>query len=157
MTPAKTSGKRCAHETPQWHLADCNEDGWKCAECGHAFGFRPDFDREHTDEKVETILFWLVEHDLLYVSNASEASGVVAQVANSCHTSDAFDQQSIVHAIAALGLSDHQKFWRNRARQVACSHSSRELSARGDVRVCQACGDEISVNSDSGPLFEEPF
>lgn len=146
----------CKHETPQWHLADCNEDGWKCAECGHAFGFRPDFDREHTRDKVDTILFWLVEHDLLYVSNASEADGVVAQVANGCHASNTYDQQSIIHAIAAIGLVRHQDFWRNEAKQAMCSHPSRTLA--GDVSRCNACGHEVKQAS-AGPLFDskEPF
>jgi hypothetical protein len=150
---------KCDHSAPQWHLADCNEDGWKCAECERPLGFRPDLDREHTDEKVETILFWLVEHDFIYVSNASEASGVVAQIVNSCHASNTYDQQSIVHAIAAFGLARHQAFWRDQAKQGMCSHPSRGLSSDETALVCHACRHELKVKKGSGPLFDagEPF
>ena len=150
----------CKHETPQWHLADCNEDGWKCAECAHAFGFRPDFDREHTRDKVDTVLFWLVEHDLLYVSNASEADGVVAEVARLCRAADEYDQQTIVYLLAAIGRERHAAFWRERAKQARCSHVSRALAggAVGGVSRCNACGHEVK-QGDAGPLFasKEPF
>lgn len=150
---------KCDHSTPQWHLADCNEDGWKCAECKHAFGFRPDFDREHTHDKVETILFWLVEQDFLYVSNASEADGVVASVVDWCSEKDTYDQQTIVHRIAEYGLTRHAEFWRDQARQTQCSHPSRTLVARptrqdadGAVSRCNACGHEVKQGG-AGPLF----
>ena len=146
----------CKHDTPQWHLADCNEDGWRCAECEHAFGFRPDFDREHTLDKVDAILFWLVEHDFLYVSNASEGSGIVADVASECHGSNTFDQQSIVHMITRRGLSGHAEFWRKEADQAMCAHPARTL--RGGAAVCDACGHEVK-QVEPGPLFaaKEPF
>lgn len=62
----------CKHATPQWQLADCNEDGWQCSDCGARLGFRPDFDRDLVVDKVDAILFWMNEHDLLHVSNATE-------------------------------------------------------------------------------------
>lgn len=139
----------CQHE-PQWHLADCNEDGWKCAGCSHAFGFRPDFDREHTQDKVETILFWLVEHDFHYVSNATEADGIAHAVAKHCHETNTYDQQSIIGLIVAFGVQSHARYWRQRAAQFLCSHPSREL--KGDASVCNACGDEVKQKP-VGPLF----
>jgi hypothetical protein len=147
---------KCKHETPQWHLTDCNEDGWKCAECGHAFGFRPDFDREHTLDKVETVLFWLVEHDFLYVSNASEADGVAHEVAKLCRAADEYDQQTIVYLLAAVGRGGHAAYWREQAQQARCSHASRTLA--GDVSRCNACGHEVKQAA-AGPLFasKEPF
>ena len=149
----------CKHETPQWHLADCNEDGWKCAECEHAFGFRPDFDREHTPDKVHAILSWLVWHDFLYVSNASEGSGIVADVARLCRAADEYDQQTIIYLLAAVGRDSHAAFWREQAKQAQCSHPSRGLSVEADKLICHACRHELPVKGDSGPLFaaKEPF
>jgi hypothetical protein len=149
----------CDHSTPQWHLADCNEDGWKCAECGASLGddgFSPDHDRVHIRDKVETILFWLVEHDFLYVSNATEADGITAQVANQCRSVDAYGQQFIVYHLAAYRLPRHVEFWREQAKQAMCSHPSRTLA--GDVAKCNACGHEARQRA-AGPLFEskEPF
>jgi hypothetical protein len=150
---------RCKHETPQWRLADCNEDGWKCSGCEHVFGFRPDFDREYTLDKVDAVMFWLVEHDLLYVSNASEASGIVATVVRLCRAADEYDQQTIVYLLAANGRERHAAFWREQAKQGMCSHPSRTLSARptrrnpdGAVSRCNACGHEVK-QGDSGALF----
>lgn len=147
---------KCDHSTPQWHLADCNEDGWKCAECLHVFGFRPDFDREHTRDKVETILFWLVEHDFIYVSNASEADGVVASIAKHCREANTFDQQTIIVLIAGFGITGHAAFWRNQAKQFLCSHPSRSI--KDGKSVCNACGYEV-MQQGAGPLFDskEPF
>lgn len=148
----RATGKRaCKHTTPQWNLADCNEDGWQCIDCGASLGFRPDFDREHTREKVGAILFWLCEHDLLYVSNASEADGVTAEVARLCRAADEYDQQTIVYLLAAVGRERHAAFWRERAKQAQCSHPSR--AADGDAVMCLACGHELKTKKDSGPLF----
>lgn len=146
----------CKHETPQWHLADCNEDGWKCAECGHAFGFRPDFDREFTLDKVDAILFWLHEHDFLYVSNSTEGDSITSNVAAWCHESGTFDQQSIVMMLARQGQQRHAEFWRNEAKQAMCSHPSRTI--KGGAAVCDACGHEVE-QAEPGPLFasKEPF
>jgi hypothetical protein len=148
----------CKHETPQWTLADCNEDGWQCAECSTKLGFRPDFDREHTLDKVETILFWLHEHDFIHVSNASEGDGMVASIARHCHETNTFDQQTIVGLVVSFGLTRHQEFWRTEAKQFFCDHQAREL--RGDKSVCIACGNEVK-QADAGPLFagmsKEPF
>lgn len=155
----------CRHETPQWHLADCNEDGWKCAECGHAFGFRPDFDREHTHDKVDTILFWLHEQDFIYISNSSEGASLTHAVAEKCRETNTYDQQSIIHLIVSHGLAGHAAFWREEAEQAMCSHPSRTLVARptrqdadGSVSRCNACGHELTQRA-AGPLFEskEPF
>lgn len=147
----------CSHSTPQWHLADCNEDGWKCTDCGHKFGYRPDFDREHTSSKVDAILFWLVEHDFIYLSNASEADYVRARVTNQCREQNTFDQQSIVHMIAAHGLDHHAAFWREQAQQFFCKHIARSL--KGDSSVCEACGHEVKQKPDTDlSLFsKEPF
>jgi hypothetical protein len=144
--------KSCDHSTPQWHLADCNEDGWKCAECGHVFGFRPDFDREHVRDKVDTILFWLVEHDFHYVSNASEGEGMAHAIANRCRETNTYDQQSIIGLIAAFGITSHAAYWRKQAEQFLCSHPSREL--KGDASVCNACGHGVKQAGD-GPLFAD--
>lgn len=159
-------GKQCNHETPQWHLADCNEDGWKCAECLHVFGFRPDFDRAHVVEKVETILFWLVEHDFYYVSNATEADGLAHAVAKHCRESNTYDQQTIVVLITSFGIQSHAAFWRKQAEQFLCSHPSRSLRhpppgshpTAVAVAVCETCGHEAKQAA-PGPLFasEEPF
>lgn len=140
----------CKHETPQWYLTDCNEDGWECAECGHAFGFRPDFDREHTRDKVEAVLFWLVEHKFLYVSNASEADGIAGDVAKQCRAADEYDQQTIVYLIASIGRDRHAAFWRGEAKQAMCSHPSRTL--KEGASVCNACGHEAK-QAEPGPLL----
>lgn len=140
----------CKHETPQWTPADCNEDGWQCAACGHKFGFRPDFDREHTRDKVDTILFWLVEHDFYYVSNATEADGLAHAVAKHCIDTNTYDQQTIVCLIVARGIQSHAAYWRKQAEQFLCSHPSRALN--GAVSVCNACGHEVKQAA-PGPLF----
>jgi len=149
----------CKHETPQWTLADCNEDGWQCSECAAKLGFRPDFDREHTLDKVETILFWLHEHDFIRVSNATEGDGMAASVARHCHETNTFDQQTIVGLVVSFGLTRHQEFWRKEAVQFFCQHIARTL--KGDSSVCEACGHEVKQAGDMGPLFadfsKEPF
>jgi hypothetical protein len=141
----------CSHKAPQWSISDCNEDGWSCGDCGAAFGFRPDLDREHTREKVGAILFWLHENSFLYVSNASEGDSVTAEVARLCRAADEYDQQTIVYLLAATGRERHAAFWREKAKKAACSHPSRGVD--GDALKCHACGHEKKINTDSGELF----
>lgn len=141
----------CKH-SPQWRLADCNEDGWHCAECDTKLGFRPDFDHEHTRDKVETILFFLVEADFLYVSNATEGESLTAYVAHQCRTSNNYTQQAIVHFIVAHDLASHNAYWRNEARKFFCPHGTR--TRRDSKWVCDKCGHaEPDKGEDDLPLF----
>jgi hypothetical protein len=151
----------CNHSTPQWHLAGCNEDGWKCAECGTLLGsdgFSPQFDREHTSDKVDTILFWLHEHDFTYVSNSDQGASMVAMVVRRCHAENTFDQQSIVKFLIDTDTT-HAAFWRGQAKQTMCSHPSRGPCTDSSTLKCHACGHELKIKKDSGPLFAstEPF
>jgi len=160
----------CAHETPKWNLTGSNEDGWACDACDHAFGFRPDFDREHTISKVETILFWLHEFEFINVSNATHGEIACARVARTCHAHDTFDQASIVKMLVdAVEGHSHADVWRLQAKQFMCSHPSRTLVPRptrqnpdGAVSRCNACEHEIEQKP-AGPLFadvaesKEPF
>ena len=140
----------CKHSNPRWNLADCNEDGWQCADCDGRLGFRPDLDREHIDEKIDTILFWLVEHEFLYVSNATEGAGLVQSVAFQCRSVGAYDQQFIIYHLAAQGLPSHIAFWRKQSEQHMCIHASRTLV--GDIARCITCGHEVKQAGD-GALF----
>lgn len=144
----------CKHETPQWHLADCNEDGWKCGECGAVLGdegFSPTLDREQTNEKVGVILLFLSMHSFMYVSNNTQGDGMTAHVVNRCHAENTFDQQSIVKFLIESNRT-HAAFWREQAKQAMCSHPSRTRS--GEKLICNACGHELKVKgSDDLPLF----
>lgn len=146
----------CNHPAPQWRLTGCNEDGWHCAECDKALGFRPDLDREHTHEKVGVVLLWLHEHEFMYISNSSEGDSITSEVAHLCAAADEYDQQTIIYLIAACGREDHAKFWQDEAKQAQCEHPSRTLE--GSSAVCNACGHAMAQVA-TGPLFdnEEPF
>lgn len=147
----------CKHPNPQWSLADCNEDGWKCGDCDKQLGdegFSPTLDREQTAEKVGVILLFLSMHSFMYVSNNTQGDGMTADVVKRCHAENTFDQQSIVKFLVESNTT-HAQFWREQAKQGLCAHPSREQS--GDTLKCHACGHELKTKAEHGPLFGEPF
>jgi hypothetical protein len=114
----------CEHKTVHWHLDGCNEAGWKCQDCNTNLGFSPKHDRDDTDNKIETILFWLHEHDFLYVSNATDGDSMVARVMKRCRAENAFDQISIIKFLCELELETHGPYWRAEAAKVKLHISS---------------------------------
>lgn len=150
----------CGHGSPQWNLASCNEDGWRCGDCEAKLGddgFAPALDREHTREKVGVVLLWLHEQDFMYVSNATGGDYTTARVAMRCHAEDTFDQQSIIRFLIEENKT-HAEFWRTQAKQAMCSHPSRGLCTDEQTLKCHACGHESKIKTGNGPLFsEDPF
>lgn len=102
-----------------WSLAPCNEDGWRCDNCGAKLGWRPDLDRSSLEEKVDAIQFWMHTHELIYVSNGTEGDIVSANVAHRCRELDRYDQYTIIREIMTepnIGSEQHGDFWAERAR-----------------------------------------
>ncbi|MDE3095783.1 MAG: hypothetical protein KGK07_07265 [Chloroflexota bacterium] len=114
------STQACDHEEPPvWHLAPCNEDGWHCARCGAALGFRPDLDRKYTISKVDDILLFLHHCDFVYVSNSEMAEVIVANVVERCESGNTRDQWSIIRfIIEEPNMASHAEFWRKEAAKA---------------------------------------
>lgn len=148
----------CAHDNPQWNLASCNEDGWRCGDCEAKLGddgFAPVLDREQTREKVGVILLWLHEQDFMYVSNTTQGDWMTGRVVLRCHADNTFDQQSIIKFLIEQN-DTHARYWREQARQAMCPHPSR--APIGDKLRCHGCGHELEIKADGGPLFSrKPF
>lgn len=111
--------EHCDHDPDycRWNLDPCNEEGWRC-DCGEDLGFRPDLDRECTHEKVEAILMYLHESDLVYVSSGEHGEHICFNVAERCHNENRFDQMSIIRFIiedSDMGTESHAEFWQKEA------------------------------------------
>lgn len=117
----------CQHEF-YWYAAPHNEQGWKCAACKHKPGeppgFSPELDRSRTYDKVSGILMDMVNADLVSVSNGSAGDGIAASVADRCHETRRFDQESIVYFIADLCAGDG-KYWRELGERLMAGDDPR--------------------------------
>lgn len=132
----------CEHPWLRWDLDPTNEAGWVCRDCEHKPGeppgFSPEADRQHTDEKVSAILFWLHNHELVYVSNGSEGHHIVARVAKRCATEDTYDQTSIVRFIC--DERDTATYWRGIAQGVLSGNDQRHRCHCGALATCSQFG-----------------
>lgn len=105
----------CKHTNPEWHLAGCNEDGWRCGDCDKKLGFRPDLDRNETSEKVGLISLLLHEQEYIHISNSTGGDVLTAAVVKRCHADNVYDQQSIIRFILEEEEPDHSKYWQDAA------------------------------------------
>lgn len=69
----------CQHENVVWKLCP-NDRGWHCDDCSTDIGYSHDLDRRMLQEKVSSILFWLHEMSVIYVSNSTHADVITGRV-----------------------------------------------------------------------------
>jgi len=118
----------CPSELVSWHLDACNEAGWHCADCGLKMpgeppGYRPDLDRSAIGAKVDSVVNWLHESELIYVSNSSEGESLTGKVAEECKRTSTYDQMSIIIMIAMN--KENADYWKKLGEDVLAGKDPR--------------------------------
>lgn len=128
--------KVCEHAAMYWTPVT-NEDGWRCADCGYKPGeepgYSPEHDRADLRDKVDSLLHYLHEQDLVSVSNGSEGEGIVSYVTSEMREAGTYDQQSIIVAIVSYGRESHAKFWKERGDSIVAGRDNRERCHCGKI------------------------
>lgn len=139
----------CSHAW-RWDLKPHNESGWLCFLCDHKpgepAGYSPQLDRSETVCKVECILLMMADYNLVSVSNSDHGDAICAMVADRCHRTGRFDQESIVSFLADE-CSGGGKYWRELGTSIMVGNDTRprcdcgQLStvSQGTKRWCSEC------------------
>jgi|SRR5882672_3034311 len=132
-SPAAPECKECDY----YYYPETNEDGWRCATCGHRpgepAGFSPKLDRERIYLKVGGILHDACDADLVYVSNGTGADLLTSAVADRCVKEGRFDQYSILLFLLEEMTLDHAKYWRDISESILAGADKRDRCHCGEL------------------------
>ncbi len=100
----------CTHTKQLYWILDINEGGWHClgddgTVCNKKLGFRPDLDRQHIEEKINSIAMTLHNNGYIYYSNSSD--GPSQNIGTQCRLANKFDQNTITRFIIGERYSDY--------------------------------------------------
>lgn len=123
-------------------FACCNEDGWRCVDCGdnpgEPEGFSPKLDRELIEIKVYCLLNDLADNQLVSVSNATAADYLTADVADQCRKLGRYDQQTILKLIIEADAGSHAKFWQEISEGILSGNDKRDRCHCGKLATLHA-------------------
>lgn len=119
-----------------WDLQDCNESGWRCADCDHQpgepAGYSPQLDRSELETKVYEVQATIHEEKLGRFSSGTEGMGCTSAVVAKCRATERFDQWSIAYFVFEYLLQGtHADYWRDLGRAIVAGQDSRERCSCG--------------------------